>query len=338
MMQHSPPQQPPDDHHIHWLWFLGYVLLYLLCIFFPALVAESYWNVIFFPLVFLTALIVYLVYNTYIRHNVRYSHMYFADLFRGFSHSFFGGGFFALLTELWVTTVFLLIVLLIFGPSRALTAIQNESFADEAASYTCNNVGVHLYLAFTSFCVAGFIEEASKAYLLQYVTKLYLPHTIHLRPVHQDYHRFVWLGLCVGLGFGSVEGVLYVCLYGATAGFAGQFILWLIRAFIAIPFHTITGFLWGVHLSKRECHKVPQYTWLKMGYQQILLHGLYDFIEMEIALDLVCASATTWLQILLSIGIAIAYTVGSAVFAWYQYRKVLREQENNNDHQLIDGE
>eukprot|EP00483_Globobulimina_turgida_P002545 UN02549 len=319
--QSSPPLQPPDDHKISWLWFLAYVIFYVIVGIFYMLWGY-FWNIIFFPLVFFTAIMVYLVYRSFITSfKINPNLIQFADIFRAFSHSFFGGGLFALLTELWISTIFLLILYFLLGSSRALSAVMQEEY-DEPHNFTCNNVLVHLYLAFTSFCVAGLIEEGVKAYLLQYITKLYLPHTKHLKRGYIN--TFVWIGMAIGLGFGTMEGILYVCIYGGTQGLLSQIILWLIRAFVAIPFHSITGFMWGTQLARREVNRQSEKTWVKMGYQQILLHGLYDFIEMEIALDLVCSSSPSITQVVVSITIAITYTLASGFLAWLPYKNFMK--------------
>lgn len=195
-------------------------------------------------MVFFTTAIVYLIYKSLLNQNKLNGNLIkFSDLFRGYSHSFFGGGLFALLTELWITTVVVLTILLLFHNSRALQAIMNDDF-ETAHDYTCNNFAIHLYLFFTSFFVAGLIEEISKGYLLQYIVKLYLPHFNYIKSINMN--QFIWFGIVIGLGFGTIEGIIYVCIYGGSQGFLSQIILWLIRAFIAIPFHTITGCLWGI--------------------------------------------------------------------------------------------
>ena len=198
-----------------------------------------------------------------------------ADLFRSFSASFFGGGLLALFSELWVQFVLILSISMLFGSSRALTAIETESL-DEAHRWTCSNPLVHLYLLFTSFCVAALIEESIKAFLVQYAAKLYLPHTVHLGRAHRD--CFVWIGVAVGLGFGTMEGVLYVCVYGGNKGVGAQLMLWLIRAFIAIPFHSVMGWMWGTAMAQRETVRAPNgqsqrntMTWKRMGAPQMLV-------------------------------------------------------------------
>mmetsp|Transcript_6499 Transcript_6499/g.10295 ORF Transcript_6499/g.10295 Transcript_6499/m.10295 type:complete len:203 (-) Transcript_6499:144-752(-) len=200
-------------------------------------------------------------------------------------------------------------------------------------SYTCNNAWIHVYLFFSSFCVAGLVEEFIKGYILQYVCKLYLPYTTYLQPTQKHFRQIVWLGLCIGLGFGTMEGVLYVCVYGGSGGAFGQLLLWAVRAFVAIPFHTITGSLWGVHYARRECQKQRNLNWISMGYQQVLLHGLYDFIEMELAFDLVCAESSNVLQTLLTLGIAVVYTVAAGIYASCRYKRLL--QSASNDERLI---
>merc|ERR1719461_935692 len=329
LAQVAMPSQPPDDHKINWSWPLFYVIFYVISVAWGAS-AGYFGNIIWFPLVFLTSIVIYMSYKYHIkRGKLNPRLVQFADIFRGYSHSFFGGGIFALFTELWISTVAMLAIVLIFGQSRALTAALNEDY-DGAKAQVCSNPLVHLYLAFSSFCVAGFIEEFIKAYLLQYVTKLYLPHTSHLG--RGDIDTFVWLGMCIGLGFGTMEGVLYVCIYGGSSGFWGQLILWLIRALVAIPFHSITGFMWGTQLARRECSKQTEKTWVKMGYQQVLLHGLYDFIEMELVMDFICASSAPAVSPIVSIGVAILYTLGSALIAGLQYKNLMK---NGNGQDFV---
>ena len=184
--QLNPPSQPPDDHKINWSWIILYILFYVVTVAIYA-ISGLLGNIIWFPLVFLTSLIVYITYKSLIkRGKLNPQLVQFPDIFRSYSQSFFSGGIFALLTELWISTVAMLGISLLFGTSRALRAVMNEDY-EGAKHEVCSNALVHLYLVFNSFCVAGLIEEFIKAYLLQYVTKLYLPHTSHLGMCHTVY-------------------------------------------------------------------------------------------------------------------------------------------------------
>merc|ERR1712048_333676 len=98
------------------------------------------------------------------------------------------------------------------------------------------------------------------------------------------------------------------------------------------PFHSITGFMWGTQLARRECNKQTEKTWLKMGYQQVLLHGLYDYVEMELVLDFMCASSAPSVSPIVSIGVAILYTLGSAFLAGLQYKNLMK---GGNDAQAV---
>merc|ERR1712048_221641 len=81
------------------------------------------------------------------------------------------------------------------------------------------------------------------------------------------------------------------------------------------------GWLWGIALARRDVDKVPL-SWKRMGAAQWLLHGLYDFAEMELALDLVCAGSIESTQIAVSVLVAALFTAGCAVVAGRQYSKL----------------
>ena len=150
-----------------------------------------------------------------------------------------------------VLMVLILMLSMVLGSSssRVLRAIESDGL-DDLSSTACSSPWVHVYLLVSALLVAGLIEEAVKGFVLQYSAKLYLPHPAHLGRAHAD--TLVWLGLVIRLGFGSIEGVLY----GGNKGAASQAILLLVRVIIAIPFHSITGAMWGTQLAKREV-RVP---------------------------------------------------------------------------------
>ena len=151
-----------------------------------------------------------------------------------------------------IELVISLIILIIFGVTDSRLA------TDLSDGYSGNKTqfGAHFYYFLQAFFVAGLIEEYCKGFLLQYSMKLYIHHPKYLN--YLDIETICWLGLAVGSGFGTMEGVLYTCLYGGGTSFVSQVILWLVRTFVAIPFHTIMGILWGCELSKRDALKYNQ--------------------------------------------------------------------------------
>jgi len=181
---------------------------------------------------------------------------------------------------------------------------------------------VHVYIFFNAFLVAGFTEEMIKAFILQHCVKIYLPHKNMLNANYII--SYVWLGLFVGLGFGTMEGVIYTCVYGMGTGLGGQAILWAVRVFLAIPFHTTTGFIWGIQLSKRDCLKY-NYNWFKLSWIQIMWHGSYDFGEMEYSLFE--SNANVGIQLL---GILLGYIILfiAAYLAYKDFKNIYPGREN----------
>jgi RsiW-degrading membrane proteinase PrsW (M82 family) len=184
-------------------------------------------------------------------------------------------------------------------------------------------------LFFTAFAVAGLVEECVKAFFLQHCVKLYLPYRDYLN--RSNASTIIWLGVAVGLGFGTTEGVLYTCVYGIAGSFLVQFVLWLIRVLVAIPFHTTTGFMWGIELAKRDCDGQDR-NWIQMGWEQVVWHGFYDFVAMEYY---VWESSTSLGWIILGCVIAVAICVCAAIRAYLKYKTFMVVQQHQ---QLLDEE
>ena len=257
---HDIPRSPPDDHKINCGWFITYAIFYIITIFIGF--KFSWQNIIFFPSTFITTLIVLKIYKYCLNHNYIISDkVHFSDLFRAFSHSFFGCAIFALVFGGIFETLLLLTLFYSKVIDIDLKTISEGNFYE----YRHYKI-IHVYLFINAFFVASLIEECVKGFILQYVSKLYLSNKIYLG--RNDIKTFVWLGICVGLGFGTMEGIIYTCVYGYKMSFFDQFQVFLIRIFIAIPFHTLLGFLWGINLGERDCLK-NDLTWFKIGYFQV---------------------------------------------------------------------
>ncbi|ETO26071.1 hypothetical protein RFI_11065 [Reticulomyxa filosa] len=172
----------------------------------------------------------------------------------------------------------------------------------------------------TAFIVAGVTEEVAKGIVLQHCTKLYLPNPVYLNGSYIN--TFVWMGLAAGLGFGTMEGILYTCLYGISSGFLGQLIIGSIRVFLAIPFHTLTGVMWPYFSFFLECLQQEK-TWIQMGIKQVLWHGLYDYIEMEYSLF---APANDLLLSLLGLVLGYIIVIIAAIVTRRDYQNLLSNQ------------
>lgn len=107
---------------------------------------------------------------------------------------------------------------------------------------------IHIYLLIHGFIIAGTVEECLKGYITQYCMKIYIKHLIYLN--ENDVDTIIWFGLCSGLGFGTFEGVVYACVYYGSGNLISQGYVFLIRILLAIPFHTMTGILWGCEMAR----------------------------------------------------------------------------------------
>ncbi|ETO26266.1 hypothetical protein RFI_10872 [Reticulomyxa filosa] len=326
-----PPPESPDKHLIpfHWHWLIGFL--------YSALVIVQWtWfggigNLLFFPASYLTALAFYQIYNKKcLNQQLNPDQTKFSDLYRAFCHCVVSSrSFFSSLQknkQKKKSNIYLYTQMNVeqieqsgeahFIQSAIYTLIITGGNVKQMFSFFCF---VFSFLAFVCVCVlgkdsgwktqtltlinafviAGMTEEMTKGMVLQHCAKLYLPHSTHLDGSFVK--TFVWMGLAVGLGFGTMEGILYTCLYGMNSGIFGQLIILLIRIFLAIPLHALTGSMrsfslkkripkkknpgaiWGIEFSRREClHQ--QKSWFELSFKQILWHGLYDYVEMEYSL------------------------------------------------------
>ncbi len=120
--------------------------------------------------------------------------------------------------------------------------------------------------AWHAFAVAGFTEESFK-YLALYLL------IWRNREFNEKFDGIVY-AVFISLGFAGVENVMYVLENGGTTG--------LIRAFTAIPAHTIFGITMGFFFGYAKFNIRNKSGWkMKALIYPILLHGIYDFILMS---------------------------------------------------------
>ena len=123
--------------------------------------------------------------------------------------------------------------------------------------------------AIFAFGVVALSEELSKYLLLR---RFIYPQKDFNEPIDG-----IVYGVMVGLGFATLENVLYVFQSG-EAGFATA----LSRAFTAVPAHAAFGVLMGAYvgLAKFIPEKATIYMFIGVGLA-IFFHGAYDFFLMQ---------------------------------------------------------
>jgi protease PrsW len=123
--------------------------------------------------------------------------------------------------------------------------------------------------AIFAFGVVGLSEEVSKYLLLR---RFIYPK----KDFNEPFDGIVY-GVMVGLGFATLENVLYVFKAGPN-GFATA----LARAFTAVPAHASFGVLMGAYvgLAKFIPERKAMYTFIGVGLA-VFFHGAYDFFFMQ---------------------------------------------------------
>ena len=77
-------------------------------------------------------------------------------------------------------------------------------------------------------------------------------------------------GVMIGMGFATLENILYVQKFGIQTGF--------LRMFLSVPAHAGFGVLMGYHAGKAKFDKLNKNRLLLLGLLwAVLFHGIYDF-------------------------------------------------------------
>jgi hypothetical protein len=292
-----PPSDTPDKHKFSPVWIVLVLCVYLATVFGFA-ISNNYWlNIVFFPLCLVLAPITYHLYKRWAATGaVDGSRVRRGDMGRAFFNGFFSATGLALIAE----TIFALLFLVIFFGAKKpkiFDGINNEDFTKFK-----KDPAIHVFAVFFAFLGSGLFEELSKYYVIEHCFKLYLKYPAFMSRV--DIDSFLWIGIFVGIGFGSMDAVMFTCVTNGNHA-VRQVIALLVRLIVQIPFQTALAYIWATKLARRDIIlrrgqrkgdsssstvariRAPEQersNWryiLGIGYRQILLHGLYDFLKLE---------------------------------------------------------
>jgi len=118
--------------------------------------------------------------------------------------------------------------------------------------------------AYTSFIVAGFVEEAFKFVLL-------LALTWRNRNLNEPLDGIVY-AVFISLGFAGMENVLYV--FNPEIG---GFETGLLRAFTSVPAHMMFGVAMGYYFARARLFGDVAINMIKAFFSAVFLHGAYNF-------------------------------------------------------------
>lgn len=120
--------------------------------------------------------------------------------------------------------------------------------------------------AFNAFAVAAFTEEFFK-YLV------FILIVWKNRNFNEKFDGIIY-AVYISLGFAAIENIMYVIGNGMGTG--------ILRAFTAVPAHTMFAITMGFLLAKAKFNKKRRAIYLFFSLAApIMLHGFYDFIIMS---------------------------------------------------------
>jgi RsiW-degrading membrane proteinase PrsW (M82 family) len=128
-----------------------------------------------------------------------------------------------------------------------------------------------------AFVVVGLAEEGSKFIFLRW---LVFSH----REFDEVYDGILY-AVAVGLGFATVENVLYVL---SAPGFEARIAILIVRAGASVPVHALLGVIMGYYVGRAKFAPDPAAR-RRLFLTGLLLagfcHGLYDFLLLSMSLD-----------------------------------------------------
>jgi RsiW-degrading membrane proteinase PrsW (M82 family) len=121
--------------------------------------------------------------------------------------------------------------------------------------------------AYDGFIVAGFTEEAFKYFMVFILIW-------RNRNFNEKFDGIVY-AVSVALGFAAIENLFYVFSNNSMQ-------VGMLRAFTAVPGHTIFGIVMGFYLGLARFSEKERGKWLLRAFiVPFLLHGVYDFLIMS---------------------------------------------------------
>ncbi len=121
--------------------------------------------------------------------------------------------------------------------------------------------------AYDGFIVAGATEEAFKYFMVFILIW-------RNRNFNEKFDGIVY-AVSVSLGFAAIENLFYVFSNNSMQ-------VGILRAFTAVPGHTIFGIVMGFYLGLARFSEKDRGKWLLRAFiVPFLLHGIYDFLIMS---------------------------------------------------------
>lgn len=142
------------------------------------------------------------------------------------------------------------------GAVIVLPVAYTESYFYQFPGKTVSGIAV------SAFLVVALTEELGKFLILRF-------YAYPKKSFDEPLDGIVY-GVMIGMGFATLENILYVQKFGIETGF--------LRMFLAVPAHATFGVLMGYHIGNAKFDKPDSTRFLFLGLLwAVLFHGIYDF-------------------------------------------------------------
>jgi protease PrsW len=116
--------------------------------------------------------------------------------------------------------------------------------------------------AFFAYCIVGLSEEASKFFMLRVF--------LYKRKAFDDPFDGIIYAVMVGMGFATLENILYVMQHGYATG--------VLRMFLSVPAHGTFAVLMGYFTGLAKFNPAKRMLYFLLAVLlPVLFHGTFDF-------------------------------------------------------------
>ena len=162
-----------------------------------------------------------------------------------------------------------------------------------------------------AFCVVGVAEEFSKFMFLRW--------NLFVRPEFDEPFDGITYAVMIGMGFATLENVLYVFQSSNAYGVA-----WM-RAFTAVPAHATFAIAMGYFTGLAKFNPEKRFFYLAQGLLlAIVMHGFYDFLLMQKNFPQIAIGA------FVSLAISIYFSFKAIKF----HQQISPHQKNNSNRKM----
>jgi protease PrsW len=154
----------------------------------------------------------------------------------------------------------LLVWAFVLGMLSTIPAVVIQlAFGDVSGKIATSTIGA---TAFFAYCIVGLSEEASKFFMLRAF--------LYKRKAFDDPFDGIIYSVMVGMGFATLENILYVLQHGYATG--------VLRMFLSVPAHGTFAVLMGYFTGLAKFHPGKRMLYFLLAILlPVLFHGTFDF-------------------------------------------------------------